>query len=110
MIQAVSVKKTLETFEELDNWQNALDSGIYPGSEIAEQFIHSPEHELTPRNDKEYLEVLYKAFFNRDMDKGGYQLWSSQLASGRERDEILHEFLISQEFCNLCAEYGIRPY
>ncbi len=98
------------TFAELDNWQNALDSGIYPGSEIAEQFIHSPEYELTPRNDKEYLEILYKAFFNRDMDQGGYQLWSSQLASGRPRDEILHEFLISQEFCNLCAEYGIRPY
>ena len=98
------------TFAELDNWQNALDSGLYPGSEIAVQFIHSPEYELTPRNDDEYLEVLYKAFFNRDMDPQGYQLWSSQLTAGRPRDEVLHEFLISQEFCNLCAEYGIRPY
>ena len=95
---------------ELDNWQVALDSGAYPGSEIAEQFIHSPEYDLTPKDNRKYLEQLYKAFFNRDMDQGGYEHWNAQLESGRTRDDILHEFLISNEFCNLCAEYGIRPY
>ena len=94
---------------ELDNWQLALDSHTAVGSEIAYQFIHSAEYEMNPTNDKEYLDKLYKAFFNRYMDDAGYILWSQELASGRSRDEILNEFLISIEFYNLCNEYGISP-
>ena len=95
-------------FAELDNWQLALDSKTMTGADIADRFIHSEEYNLTPKDDKQYLEKLYKAFFNRGMDDGGYALWTRVLSEGKDRDYILNEFLKSEEFKLLCVKYGIK--
>ena len=71
--------------------------------------MHSAEFNLTEISDKEYLEKLYKAFFNRGMDDEGYLHWTEEFAAGKNRDYILNEFLKSIEFKDLCAEYGINP-
>ncbi len=95
-------------FSELDNWQLALDSRTQTGADIADNFIHSDEYNLTHKDDKQYLEKLYKAFFNRGMDDAGYALWTQVFAEGKGRDYVLNEFLKSEEFKLLCVKYGIK--
>lgn len=96
------------TAAELDNWQIALDAKARSGSEIADEFIHSAEYRAKTDTDTEYLDKLYKAFFNRDMDPSGQATWEAAFAEGKDRDYILNEFLKSEEYHNLCAEYGIN--
>jgi hypothetical protein len=55
------------------------------------------------------LTILYKAFFNRDPDQGGWDVWIAELNSGKDRGEVLNGFLGSQEFIKLCLDYGIAP-
>ncbi len=59
--------------------------------------------------DEAYLRVLYTAFFNRDPDTTGLNLWLDEMNTGMSRAEILNGFTGAQEFINLCAGYGITP-
>jgi len=47
---------------------------------------------------------------NRDPDQGGWDVWISELNCGKDRGYVLNGFLGSQEFINLCEDYGIEPY
>ena len=60
--------------------------------------------------DAQYLTILYKAFFNRDPDQGGWDAWMAELAGGKDRGFVLNGFLGSQEFRQLCEDYGITPF
>jgi hypothetical protein len=53
--------------------------------------------------------VLYKAFFNRDPDPGGWAGWMSELEKGTDREHVLKGFIYAQEFNDLCRVYGIMP-
>jgi hypothetical protein len=52
----------------------------------------------------------YKAFFNRDQDHGGWDVWLAELNAGKDRGEVLDGFIYAQEFFALCDQYGIVPY
>ncbi len=54
------------------------------------------------------MHILYQAFLGRAADSGGYHFWTTALNNGTPRSEVIHGFLYSQEFYNLCARYGIE--
>lgn len=58
-------------------------------------------------NDGEFVDVLYRTFFNREADAGGRANWLAELASGKTRGYVLSGFVNSTEFDNLCDSYGI---
>ncbi|SFV55860.1 internal repeat sequences detected [hydrothermal vent metagenome] len=93
----------------LNYWTNGLLSGKEAGADIARGFIFSGEFTNQATTNNEFLNVLYRAFFNREPDDAGLKAWIDYLDRGRGRDFILNGFLYSQEFYNLCAEYGIEP-
>ncbi len=92
----------------LEGWVGQLLSGNLSGADVAERFIFSQEFEAKSTSDEQFLEVMYRAFFNRPPDPNGYAGWLSVLQGGRSRRYVLSGFVNSVEFANLCANYGIE--
>lgn len=65
---------------------------------IAKKFFHSPEYTGQHTTDEQFLTDLYRTFFNREPDNGGFAYWMGQLADGLPRDAVLCKFLFSPEF------------
>ncbi|MGM0366915.1 MAG: DUF4214 domain-containing protein [Actinomycetota bacterium] len=93
----------------LASWTNGLRSGSLSGADVARNFIFSDEFKSKNTSNEQFLEVMYRAFFNRAPDPGGLNSWLSDLNSGKGREYVLSGFINSQEFKSLCAEYGINP-
>ena len=92
----------------LENWTVALMAGTRGGADVADEFIHSAEFQKKTMSDDEYITKLYHAFFNREPDAPGMASWQADLAAGKGRDFVLNGFLVSDEYKNLCANYGIK--
>jgi hypothetical protein len=95
--------------EGLDYWTDSLLSGREAGADIARGFIFSGEFINRNTTNEGYLNVLYRAFFNREPDALGFDSWILKLSEGYSRNSILDGFLFSEEFYNLCKEYNIEP-
>ncbi len=93
----------------LNNWENALNTGAKAGDALAEAFIFSEEFQNQNTSDSEFVIILYKAFFNREPDTGGYNNWIDRISNGTSRSDILDGFTSAQEFISLCQGYGISP-
>ena len=93
----------------LDGWVDALLSGRITGADVAHGFVFSPEFIQKNVSNEEYLTILYRAFFNREPDSGGYSNWLNHLSTGKSRLWVLAGFINSQEFRDLCTNYGINP-
>jgi len=100
------LKREAET-SGLTYWVDKLASGESAGSDIARGFIYSDEFVEQNTTDMQYLETLYKAFFNRPPDDAGLETWLYELDTGSSREDILDGFLYSEEFNNLCDSYNI---
>jgi hypothetical protein len=94
----------------LNNWVNALENGSLSGADIANGFIFSQEFINRNTANEEFVTILYRAFFDREPDTGGYNGWLNFLSSGKSREFVLDGFIYSKEFENLCDSYGIDPY
>ena len=96
--------------QELEGWLNALENGSLAGADVANSFIFSEEFINRNTSNEEFVIILYRAFFDREPDTGGYNSLVNYLYRGASRKAILNGFINSQEFENLCESYGINPY
>ena len=94
----------------LRDWTNKLYSNEATGADIAVGFTSSAEFTSKPITDLEFVNIMYKAFFNRTGDAGGVSGWLGQLEGGTSRAAVVNGFLHSEEFVNLCNGYGIIAY
>ena len=71
-------------------------------------FFESKEYKNKERNDDEFLNDLYHAFFDRDPDEEGYAYWQNKMKNeGYSRQRVIDEgFGHSLEFKNLLKSYG----
>ena len=79
----------------LGAWVEQLQAGTKSGSDVAKGFIKSPEFINRNLDDRDYMYVLYNAFFNRDPDDAGLTGWLNALNSGStrgRRPQRLHQF------------------
>ena len=53
------------------------------------------------------MEILYQTFFDRKADKAGLDAWLGVLDSGLSRMHVFKGFAESNEFTEICEEYGI---
>ncbi len=90
-------------------WVDELASGDATGAEVAQGFIYSNEFQAKNVSDNTYLDVLYRAFFNRAADSTGLAYWQSNLNDDMSRLSVLAGFVNSNEFSALCDAYGIIP-
>ena len=92
----------------LASWCNSLVYHDLSGSEVAYGFVFSPEFKDKNLSDEDFVEDMYKAFFNRASDPDGKNTWLTLLASGEyDREGVFGGFTGSTEFNNLCNSYGI---
>jgi LCP family protein required for cell wall assembly len=94
----------------LNKWVGVLLDGSKTGADVAQGFIFSAEFTAKNYNNETFVTILYKAFFNRDPDPGGFDAWVSRLNKGTTRQIVLDGFTHSQEFLDLCSSYGILPF
>ena len=71
-------------------------------------FFHSPEYLGKHSSNAEYVHTLYRTFFGRDEDEGGYKTWMGELAKGKSRDYVMSGFSNSKEFAEIMKSYGIK--
>jgi peptidoglycan/xylan/chitin deacetylase (PgdA/CDA1 family) len=91
----------------LNTWVNNLLARKITGAQVAEGFIFSAEFTAKNTDNGEFLTILYRAFFNREPDGGGFDKWLSLLNAGNSRQFVLAGFVNSDEFKTLCKNYGI---
>lgn len=88
-------------------WTSRLKNGKACGAHVAFGFIFSPEYISRNKTDAEYVTDLYKMFFDREGEQGGYDFWMSKLQNGSSRASVFAGFANSQEFFKLCNRYGV---
>lgn len=93
-----------------DYWVNEIESGNVTGGDCAYFFlIDSAEFRNRGLNEDEFIEALYKTFFGRDSEKDGKAYWISELEKGvKTRNDVINCFIDSTEWCNICADYGVK--
>ena len=93
----------------MNGWAETLLNGSLTGSDVASSFIFSDEFINRYTTNEDFVTILYRAFFNREPDSAGYSGWLNMLYDGTSRSDVLDGFTGSQEFNNLCDNYGITP-
>ncbi|MBP5492915.1 MAG: DUF4214 domain-containing protein [Clostridiales bacterium] len=90
-------------------WVDQVVNKGFTGADCARFFmLGAPEFLGRNLTDDEFVEVLYKTYFDRDSEPDGKAYWLGRLASGTERAVLVEEFIESVEWCNVCATYGVK--
>lgn len=93
----------------LRNWTSLIVDGKIKASKAAYGFLMSPEMKAKNLSDNDFLVTLYKALFDRNPDRGGFNMWLDAMEKGMDREEVVNGFLNSKEFQLLCVKYGVEP-
>lgn len=91
----------------LEFWKDRLLSKVNTGADVANSFIFSPEFIGENVSDDAFIDIMYKAFFDREGDTGGKDYWINKLDNGISRLYVLSRFVDSSEFSTICNSYGI---
>lgn len=91
----------------LQGWADQLEAGSICGAHVAYGFFFSEEFTSKNVSNEEYVTILYRVFFDREPDTEGFKYWVDLLNNGKDRMSVYGGFANSQEFDNLCANYGI---
>ena len=93
--------------EGLESWTEVLKNHKEQGAKVAQGFITSPEFMKRNLSDKEYISVLYRTFLDREADAKGLAAWQKVLDDGLSRLHVFKGFAESEEFTEICNDYGI---
>ncbi len=93
-----------------DFWINEIESGNRTGGDCAHFFLIEAEEFLNRGLSREdFVETLYKTFFDRDSEAEGKAFWVGKLKSGEmSKEDVINGFIDSKEWCNVCATYGVK--
>jgi hypothetical protein len=91
-------------------WIDKAKNGA-TGAALAYGFLLSPEFIKNSSNmsHTQYVELLYRTFFNRNSDPIGLKHWTDLLYTGVKREIVIEGFIGSTEWRDLCRTYGIEP-
>ena len=91
-------------------WANEVKTGIRTGGDCAKEFLISPEFLEKNMSTEDFVEVLYKTFFDRASEPEGKAYWVNALdTKSLDKVEVIKCFVNSTEWCNICARYGVKP-
>ena len=91
----------------LNFWSRFLLDHYYGGGEILQQLINSNEFIARGLSDTEFIELMYLTMLDREADAGGKAVWVEYLDFGMSMNYVISCFVYSEEFMNICDEYGI---
>lgn len=85
-------------------WKGLVAEKQAQGADVKEvfrqmaDFFNSAEYLGRNTTDRQFITNLYRTFFQRTPDEGGYAFWLGQLAGGMSRNNAMRGFLYSPEF------------
>ncbi len=77
-------------------------------SEVAFDFVFSPEFTEMDISNVERVRRMYLTFLNREPDEAGLATWTKALDNGSSIGHIFIGFTQSNEFAEICGKYGIE--
>jgi uncharacterized delta-60 repeat protein len=91
-------------------WQGEITRMSSLGASVSEvfysmaaAFFASAEYSAKNTSDAQYVDDLYRTFFDRAADPSGIAYWQSELAAGKPRGAVMNDFMFSTEFANYMA-------
>ncbi|MCQ2483415.1 MAG: DUF4214 domain-containing protein [Clostridia bacterium] len=91
----------------LDGWAQKLADKEATGCSVAYGFVFSPEFIGKNPTNEQFTTYMYTAFFGRKPDEDGFKYWVDLLNTGATKESVFCGFANSQEFSNLCRDYGV---
>ncbi len=92
----------------LEYWVGRIVNDGLTASEMIEGFFGSDEIINKNLSDEEFVTVCYRTFLLREPEKEGLEAWVDKLnTDGLSRKYVMYGMSASQEFTNLCEEYGV---
>ncbi|NPA82357.1 MAG: DUF4214 domain-containing protein [Epsilonproteobacteria bacterium] len=88
-------------------WAKELKDADKTAKEVAKEFFNSEEFKNLNLNDEEFIKTAYKTLLGRDADEAGLKYWKEQLQNGVSREELIDQFLDSEEFKKFAMESGV---
>ena len=88
------------------NWVAAIRNGE-SGAEAAKGFLFSNEFLNKNMTNDEFVDILYRTFFDREADIDGHEAWVAALERGESKQDVIMGFINSTEWANVCLQYGI---
>ena len=89
------------------DWINRVRIEGYTGADLARGFLFSQEFLGKDMSNSDFLDVLYRTFFNREADEGGKSNWIALMELGWGKKDVIDGFINSTEWANLCLTFGI---
>jgi len=91
-------------------WVNKVEKEGATGADCARYFLlDAPEFMNRGLSVEDFVETLYKTFFDRASDAAGKKGWVNAIKSGKmTRTDVVNNFIESTEWCNVCAAYGVK--
>lgn len=89
-------------------WMDELNSGRQSGAQVAYGFLFSEEFKNKNYCKQCFVDSLYNCFMGRDADAEGKAYWLDKMNNGMTRGGVFNGFYGSQEFANICKDYGIQ--
>ena len=89
-------------------WINILNAKEQTGTQVANGFFNSVEFASRNLNNEQFVQTLYKVFFDRKPDQAGLDNWINALNNGATRFQVIAGFTGSSEWTDTCNAYGIN--
>ena len=89
-------------------WIDEIKNGRKTGADCGLFFLLGEEFTNRNLSVEDFVETLYKTFFGRESEPDGKAYWVGVLKNGGDRAAVIKGFIDSTEWCNLCADYGVR--
>ncbi|MBR6326131.1 MAG: DUF4214 domain-containing protein [Lachnospiraceae bacterium] len=92
----------------MEDWVNRLMTGAESATQVTAGFVFSDEFKSKNYCNDHYIYMLYRGMFDREPDDAGFADWQNRMLNGSSREAIFMGFAGSEEFKNLCSEYGME--
>ncbi len=91
----------------VEEWAIRIARREYSPEVVAKSFYMSQEYLNKRTSNAQYVDSMYKTFFDRTADSAGKETWMNLMKLGQSRDFVLEGFARSEEFKQIMARYGL---
>jgi len=94
----------------LNYWTGVLMDKTKTGGDVVKDFYNAPEFTSKNLSDIAFIRNAYYAIMGRESDAEGLNYWLTQMGNGLTRNELLDQFIHSDEFQKYANDYNIKPF
>ncbi|MBP5292168.1 MAG: DUF4214 domain-containing protein [Lachnospiraceae bacterium] len=92
----------------ITKWVKALVNNETNATEVARSFFSSKEMNKRELSDYSYIKTIYRAMLGRTPSDREISTWIDRLEDDLNREEVLDNFLWSDEFIDRCHDNGLK--